>query len=196
MGPLGPSSTSSASQTAAPRAEIISRQKCTGSASPAGRLEARLPVRSFAKLLSPACCAFLQLPRGPARQRALHLHARSSWEGREGPLHPASSRAGGSLDRQRLLAARPLPAKAPRAAGPPPRWKGRMMKEIGRCSVKRQANLDQMAGNVLSNSAQEPGCGKLCSGRRSSKTNRELPSGAGWRGGRMGERRGSGQAKP
>lgn len=110
------------------------------------------------------------------------------------------SRARGGMDQQHLLSDYQASLLAPyqRALGCGATFlmeRSGLMKEIIKHSVKRQANLDQTAGNLLSSSTEEPCCGKLWSGRRSSKTNRELPSGVDWPTGRMGKSQGSGQAK-
>lgn len=146
----------------------------------------------------------LRLPASPSGARSAEGTARPGLIclGREGrsspPLQLQGQRRG--MDQQCLLsdhqASPPAPCqRAPGFGAVSLMERLGLMKEIRRHSVKRQANLDQTAGNPLSGSAEEPRCGKLWSGRRSSKTNTELPSGAGWLTGRMGESRGSGQAK-
>lgn len=174
---------------------------CLANKELAGRLEAWLPIPRFAKLLralhAASSCISLggQIGRGHCTSR-LDLHGKGGKVLSTPPAPGPEERQ----DQQCLLsdhqASPPAPCQRASGFGAVSLMERLgLMKEIRRRSVKRQANLDQTAGNPLSGSAEEPRCGKLWSCRRSSKTNTELPSGAGWLTGRMGESRGSGQAK-
>lgn len=132
MGPLGPSSTSLASQTAAPRAESYGTFSAgrKGRALPCQRRASREAGGSAARseLGKAAEPCLLLLPASPSVAKSTEGTAwpRSILLGREGRSPPPLQLQGQrKLDQQRLLPARQLPARDPRAAGPPPRWKGR-----------------------------------------------------------------------
>lgn len=199
------SSTSLASQTAAPRAVIngnLSAEKnvlslpCQQNASrEAGGLAAHLEVCKDADLcllLPPASPSVARSAGGTACPCLIDL-------GRVGRSSPAPGPEEVWTCSTCSLTTTPLPLapyqKALGCRATSLMEKLGLMKKIIKHSVKRQANLDQTAGNLLSSSTEEPCCGKLWSGRRSSKTNRQLPSGVDWPTGRMGESWGSGQAK-